>query len=426
MERVIYLFFYLSFLMLIGIIIRSKIKFLKDFFIPASLVGGIVGLILNPIFIPNEWVKEISLLPALLIVPVITSIPLGLKFKGFKDGGRDTLLMGAIMFMVTFLQLATGYSVNFIFNFFGWNLYKSFGAELNAAFAGGHGTAGLIGRTLQDMNLNYWNLAQGVTSTLATFGLLGGLFLGISIIYTKKKNIISFENKNEAQTSSVSTSNSFLFHLSLIFTVCGGAYLLVKFIKNHRIPILSSLSVWSIGMILMFLIWKGMEKFKLDSLIDNTVKTKITSFLTEFAILSAISTLPIKAVFSYLLPVIILTLLGFAVTWGSIRILTIFYFKENYTFEREVAILGTSLGVFLTGIVLLRICDPKFETPVLRDYSLGFSLVSLMGPIAIVSSISLSISRGAIAPILLNLACFGITFFISLLYRPQKQPVLIL
>lgn len=423
MEKIFYLFCYLSFLMLLGIFIRSRVKIIEKLFIPASLIGGICGLLINPFFIPKEWIREISLLPGVLIVPVVASVPLGLKFKGLKEGGRDIVATGGIMFMVTFLQIATGYGVNFLFeNILGWNVYRTFGVELNAGFAGGHGTAGLIGRTLKEMNMEYWSVAQGITSTLATFGLVGGLLLGISLINRQRGDRRAGEEKNLRNTARSPVSSESLFiHTSIIFTVCGASYILVRFIRAHRIPLLSSLSVWSIGMILMFLVWKGMEGLKVEHLVDTGVKSRVTGFLTEFAIVAAVSTLPLKAVFSYAGPLLVITLLGFMVTWGSIRVLTRIHFRDNHSFEREISILGTSLGVFLTGIVLLRICDPDFKTPVLKDYSLGFSLVSFAGPLVIVSSMELSLRYGVLAPIFLNLGLLVLTSIFLLLYRPQRQ-----
>ncbi len=91
--------------------------------------------------------------------------------------------MGGILFIVTFLQEVVGYFVNFICTkFLNIDLYGSFGVELNAGFSGGHGTAGMIGRTLQEMNMDYWAVAQGIATTTATFGLIGGILFGIFLI----------------------------------------------------------------------------------------------------------------------------------------------------------------------------------------------------------------------------------------------------
>ena len=67
-----------------GFALRAKLKFLQKTFMPASVIGGFILLILGPIGlkvlpIPEDWITTWSLLPGILIVPVVTATPLGLK-----------------------------------------------------------------------------------------------------------------------------------------------------------------------------------------------------------------------------------------------------------------------------------------------------------------------------------------------------------
>ena len=378
--------------------------------------------------LPVTWLKEMALLPGILIVPVVAAVPLGLEFKGSNGKGvvRDVGIMGGILFIATFLQEIIGYFVNFVCTrFFNIDLYKSFGVELNAGFSGGHGTAGMIGRTLHEMNMDYWALAQGIATTTATFGLIGGILLGIFLInracrkgetsLLKKPSDIPMELKRGyytditkqtsigRETMLSSSIDVLAFHVAIIFSVCGVSYIILALIKKYKVPVLSSFSVWAFAMVIMILVWKAIKKLGLEWCVDTKVKSKITSMLTEFAVVSAVATLPLKAVFSYFVPIMAMMILGFIATWWCIKYFSYRYYKGNYAFERAVAMLGTCLGVFLTGLLLLRICDPEFSTPVLGDYSLGFSLTALMGPILMVSCISLSMAYGPLIPVFLNL-----------------------
>lgn len=47
-QTVLYDLGYLSILLLLGIFLRKKIKFLQNIYIPASLLGGFCGLLLGP------------------------------------------------------------------------------------------------------------------------------------------------------------------------------------------------------------------------------------------------------------------------------------------------------------------------------------------------------------------------------------------
>lgn len=448
MQQIFYVLCYLSFLLILGVFIKSKVKVFQDLFIPASVIGGFIGLILGPevlgrIFsfsLPVTWLKEMALLPGILIVPVVAAVPLGLEFKGSNGKGvvRDVGIMGGILFVVTFLQEIIGYFVNFVCTkFFNIDLYKSFGVELNAGFSGGHGTAGMIGRTLHEMNMDYWALAQGIATTTATFGLIGGILLGIFLInracrkgetsLLKKPSDIPMELKRGYYTDTTkqasigretmlsSSIDVLAFHVAIIFSVCGVSYIILALIKKYKVPVLSSFSVWAFAMVIMILVWKAIKKLELEWCVDTKVKSKITSMLTEFAVVSAVATLPLRAVFSYFVPIMAMMILGFIATWWCIKYFSYRYYKGNYAFERAVAMLGTCLGVFLTGLLLLRICDPEFSTPVLGDYSLGFSLTALMGPILMVSCISLSIAYGPLVPVFLNLGLMVIFLGIIIL-----------
>ena len=66
---------------------------------------------------------------------------------------------------------------------------------------------------------------------------------------------------------------------------------------------LDQISIWAYAMIIMFIVWKIFGKLKIDFLIDSNTKSRISGSLTEFAVTAAIASLPIKAVFTYLIPI---------------------------------------------------------------------------------------------------------------------------
>jgi ESS family glutamate:Na+ symporter len=49
----------------------------------------------------------------------------------------------------------------------------------------------------------------------------------------------------------------------------------------------------------------------------------------------------------------------------------------DYRFERAIALFGQNTGVIITGILLLRICDPDMKTPVIGDFSISYALVTM-------------------------------------------------
>ncbi len=149
----------------------------------------------------------------------------------------------------------------------------------------------------------------------------------------------------------------------------------------------------------MFFIWLRLKKENLEWCIDKKVKTKIVGLFTEYEIVSAIAAVPIKSVYQYVMLVLLTSIIALSLTWLLIEKSCQKYFLDNY-YERTLSIFGTSTGVFLTGLLLFRICDPKLESPVLGDYSIGFSVTALIGPLLIILCIQLSNSYNSLVPII--------------------------
>lgn len=62
----------------------------------------------------------------------------------------------------------------------------------------------------------------------------------------------------------------------------------------------------------------------------------------------------------------------------------------------------------ITGMMLLKICDPDYETPALADFSMGFSLLSLSGLITTPLTLAVIASGSTMANFLFSLAVTGV------------------
>ena len=392
--------------LLIGTFLRAKIKIFQDTFLPASVIGGFLLLILGPnclgvLPIPQEWINIYSLIPGILIVPVVTATPLGMTLKksgsGEKGGNSaaNAAILGFVLLGVGLLQFAIGFGTHAAFSAGGTELYDTFGWEMGLGYSGGHGTAALLGNMLQQAGLPYWETAQGVGVTAATFGLVGGILIGICMInwaartgrtvYLSEPAAIpqalktGYERDPQRQgsigkeTTYSSSIDTLAFHAALIFAVCTLAYFALGLVQKYEIPLLSSLSVWVFGLIFMFIVWGIICKLKLDFLVDSGAKGKVTGPFTEFAVIGAIASLPLDAVMEYMVPILVMCLLGYVGTVLYVTFLCKRFLKGAW-FESMMVIFGSATGVFLTGILLLRICDPQFKTSALGDGSMAYAV----------------------------------------------------
>lgn len=406
----------LSVLLLIGTFLRAKVKLFQSLYLPASVIGGFIGMIISPeIFgrfsnysISEEWIKTYSLLPGILSVPIFAAIPLGMflnENKNIKSMYPSKVLICFGLFQCASMsQSAIGYATNMFFSKINpqLNMYRTFGYELSAGFAGGHGLAAATGKLLEGFGIPQWEIAQGVALTTATIGLIGGIVFGIIFINlavrkNKTKIIkrindsadksvevgynkdINKQNSLGRETFLSSSIETITFHLAIIFTVCGIAYIVLNFVKKMNIAGLNVLPVWTYSMIIMFALNFIIKKLNLVWMVDAKVKAKIMGTLSDFAIVSAMTSLPIKAIINYIAPITVMCILGFIITYLLVFPLNSFFFKKDYSFERAIISWGTLTGVLITGMTLLKICDPEYKSPALSEFSLGFSLMSVTG-----------------------------------------------
>ncbi len=438
-SRLLQEFAILGGLLLVGVLLRAKIKLFQNLFLPAAVIGGFIGLVLGPIVlksmavlpIPELFIKDFALIPGILILPIIASIPLGIGMD--KPGEESAKTKGGIlpMFLLgtgcAFGLFALGFGTKMIFTKLmpQLDIYPAFGMELSLGFYGGHGTAGLIGNIMQKLKMPYWEVAQGVAVTSATVGLVGGILLGMIFINTaaRKGKIthltepsslpeemrkgyqrdVSKQETNCRETTHTSSIDSLAFHVAIVFSVCGLAYLLVGFLKANKVPLLSNIAEWAYAIAIMLIVNVIIKKLNLSFLIDPKIKTKFTSFLVDFSIVAAIASLPIHAVMKYVIPMVVMFIGGFILVYLVVMVLGNIFFKD-FTFERCIALFGQSTGVIMTGILLLRICDPDMETPVLKDFSIAYALSTMLSYAMLLPVIRLLPNSSAIFMLTLGVA----------------------
>jgi ESS family glutamate:Na+ symporter len=92
------------------------------------------------------------------------------------------------------------------------------------------------------------------------------------------------------------------------------------------------------------------------------VQRRITGFSVDFLIVATVAAIQLKIVWDYMVPISIL-----AVVNGVMTTVLVVYFGRRlstYSLERTAAIYGVVTGTVSCGLLLLRIVDPDFKTPV--------------------------------------------------------------
>ena len=428
--NVLYDFCIVSALLFIGKIIRSKVKFIQNLYIPSSLLAGILGLLGGKYFLNIlPFSTEISSYSSILIAVLFATLFLGNKqkasFKKMIHKVGDTFLVNtaaeigqyAVFILIGVFLLPLMFS----------GIHQGFGLMLPAGFIGGHGTAAAIGSAFADAG---WDEALSIGQTFATIGLLTGIIGGVIIInigVRKKYTRIITSSKElpeEMRTGLVpegkrdvmgeNTVNPMsldplTWHLVLTLLSVGSAYLvnmgLQRLLPNVSFPI------YGLALLTSLVLQWMLKCLKMDVYVDKRVITRIGSSATDYLICFGIASINVSIVLKYWIPILLLSLLGilFVVFW---QFFVSKRFFRNYWFERGIYIYGMSTGVMATGVILLRITDPEFKSGILEDFGFAWIFLSVIDML-IVSLSPLFVSNWM--GWLLGLICLAVTAFCLIL-----------
>lgn len=387
---------WMSALMLIAKVIRSKISFIQKLYIPSALIAGFMGLLAGKQFLNViPFSSEISNYAGILIAFVFGSMFIGNKakvsFRRMFSSVGDSFLINAAAEIAQFgLFILLGIVV---FPILFKKINPAFGLMLPAGFVGGHGTAAAIGSVLVDSG---WTDATSIGQTFATIGLLGGILGGVTMINigARKGNtaiIKSVEDLQEEMLTGLVKENSrsefgqntvnamsidtLTWHFSLILVAVGMAYG-VNAILKMLLPSVS-FPVYGLALVCSIVLQGILKIVNLDEYVDKKIVTHIGSSATDYLVAFGVASINISVVVKYLIPIIVLSVIGFifVITWFWIVSPSFF---RDYWFERGIYIFGLSTGVMATGVILLRVTDPEFKSGVLEDFGFAWIFLSFM------------------------------------------------
>ena len=164
------------------------------------------------------------------------------------------------------------------------------------------------------------------------------------------------------------------------------------------------------------------DRLGLQWLIDAKVKNHISGVLADLSITAAIASMPIRAVMAYMLPILLISALGFVLVYFITVKMFQWLMPDSFPFERGILSFGIN-----TGVTLLKICDPDFETPVMTDYSMSYAIRQaieiITTPIMYALLVRCTGMQMLMFGILYTLGCYVIVGIGKLMYgRVEKKP----
>ncbi len=450
---------WLSVLLLVGKVIRARLRFLQRLFLPASILGGFIGLALGPYVLgalgvqimPGEMLTTWAALPGILINVVFACLFLGMMIPGpatiWREGGPQFCygwMVGMGQYMV-----GIGLSVVLLAPVFGVPVF--FGCLLEIGFSGGHGTAAGMREAFTELG---FEAGSDLGLMSATIGIVSAVVFGMIMINLAARRgytqVITSPDQIPEETLSglipegqrratgritvaPNAIDPLAFHLAIVGLAILIGWSLLAAIQNISArmepDLFRSFPLFPLAMLGGLIIQVVALKIGLSTYFDRATFSRILGFALDFLVVAAISSIRLDVFLAFFWPFVILMVCGlvwiiFATWFIAPRML------PDAWFERSITEYGMQTGVTAMGLLLLRVADPHFETPAAKAFGfkqivyepfMGGGFITAAAPILIHhygAGLSLAVGAGSM---LLVLGIAGGSGWISRTRPPKRS-----
>jgi ESS family glutamate:Na+ symporter len=326
---------------------------------------------------------------SVLIAVIFAATPIGDRpskeaLSGPVIGGMFFNISGIAVLQYAVGILVTIYGLKFIFP----DLHSTFGLLMATGFYGGHGTAAAVGGQLESLGVAN---SKDLANTFATIGIVGGIVFGMIIInwgtrkgyshyVTDPQNLprelrtglVPPEIQKPGGKITVSTIclDPMAFHLGIVAIAClGGYYLNLWFLRFSKATFYKpgvDIPVFCTALLFGFIVNMILNKTPAYKYVDRSTVSRIMGTSTDFLMISGIGSMNLAVVMKYAGPIIVMSVIGFAITFAWFIFVGGKSSREDW-FERNMMSWGHATGVAATGVMLQRVVDPDLKSRGIED-----------------------------------------------------------
>ncbi len=410
----------ISVLLLLGKLLRAKVRFVQRLFVPPSLLAGFAALLLGPECL--GWLPlsgNTGTYASVLIALVFASLPLtSSRKKGNSGVGRMWAYSQAGML----LQWAFGGAVGLWLINRIWPLNEAFGLSLPAGFCGGHGTAAAIGEAFGKYGFGEM---MSLAMTSATMGIIAAVVVGLALIKWAANNGQAVfldrysdlpeelrtgilpeskrESLGEASFSAISL-DSMTFNFGTVAMTALGGYGISKLIAliwpALMLPVFSCAFIAGL-LVKVLYVRTGFMKY-----VSTRTVSHLSGAFTDYLVAFGVASIKLEVVGEFIVPILILVVSGLVFTFLYVFLAGRRIHKGCW-FEKSIFTWGWFTGTMAMSIALLRIADPDMKSGCMDDYAYAYIYIAPV-EIALVSLSPLIFASGHGALFIAACALLGV------------------
>lgn len=378
--------------LIIGAYIRQRVSLLSKYLIPAPIIAGFILLIFYNFFASKLGITQDFLGDLVYHMLNISFIAMMLKTKEgeFKHNKSKNIFANVFATISQYgFQTFFGLLLTLILMFtISPNLFPAFGFLLTLGFELGPGQAYSISSPWVAMGFEgATSVALAIAAAGFLVGSIGGVILvnwGIAKGYIEKPEFYGVrEDRKHDGLIEYFNLDSLTYHLSVVLTTYLISLVLLTFL-SYLLSFIGPLgvefadSLWGLNFIfsslIAILVRKFITKLGFGNSIEKAMCSRITGFSIDLTIAASLGAISLVAISNYLVEIALIIILGIFI---ATKLLTKYcenVFTNNW-FKRMLVLFGCATGTLPTGLTLLRIVEPKLDSPVVTDYMYSAAIV---------------------------------------------------
>lgn len=400
-------FIQIGLLLLAAKMLKARMPLLEKLFIPSSIVAGLLGLLAgSPLFgswraepgpgglWPAETMAVWRSLPGLLISVVFAALFLGKPIPGLREIWNRAGPQMAFGQTLAWGQYVVGIGLTMLVLTPLYGMSPLAGALIEISFEGGHGTAAGMADTFRELGFPE---GADIALGLATVGLVSGVVIGVIMInWAARRRVITpggkvrlgdlagadadeLEEMKELQGVKEvqgDGTDPLSIHLGVVGLAIGIGWLIKELLLwiealswggPQGVVIIKYVPLFPLAMIGGVIVQLVVDRSGQGHHISRRLMNRISGTALDFTIVAALGSLSTGALGANLGPFFLLGLAGIVwnvacLVWLAPRIIPLNWF------ERGIGDFGQSTGVTVTGILLMRMADPKNKSGALESF----------------------------------------------------------
>ncbi len=391
-------------LLVVAKAVRRRVALFRALFLPSSVLAGILALLLGPQvtgwavatfggpawlaggLIPEPVLDVWAELPVLLISVVFAALFIGKQIPGLGEIWRKAGPQVALGQTIAWGQYVVGILLGLAVLTPVFGLDPMAGALIEIGFEGGHGTAAGLSDTFEE-----FGFAEGADLALglATVGLVAGVLLGTVIVNwgvrtgrlrlteggdpvssARDRSADNLEELDEREpdqpAAEAKSTDPLSIHIGFVAVGIGLGWVLQQGLVvleqatwggADGFELLVHIPLFPLAMIGGVVLQLALDRMDRAELVDRRLINRLSGASLDIIIVAALGTLSLEALGGNIGAFTLLAVAGIVWNVGAFLLLAP-RIVPDHPYERGLGDFGQSMGMTVTGLLLMRIADP--------------------------------------------------------------------